>query len=436
VRYEAAIRYLYRLETRGITLGLGRVSRALAARGSPERSFVSVHVAGTNGKGSVAAMIAAALQQSGLRVGLFTSPHLHRLVERFRVDGRSMPQAELARRVQALAPWLERPTTPVLSFFEVCTLLGLEWFRDRRCDVAVLEVGLGGRLDATNVVRPAASVITRIALDHTDRLGPTLRHVAREKAGIVKAGVPLVAGVREPVALAVIGARARRLRAPLLCIDRDFSATARGPAYDVRVRNEVLRGLRSPLAGTYQADNLACAAAALHVLSERGPLARKARARGRPIDERALRRGLSRVRWPGRLELIAGPPDMLCDAAHNPDACAELARHLDGLAGAYARKLLLFGVLRDKDYERMLAPLLPCIDELVFLTPASSRALPSGVLQARFGGRVIDDVGAALRFAQKRAGKRGLIVAAGSIFTMSALRARLLGLREDPKIAL
>lgn len=433
MRYEAAIRYLYGLEPRGITLGLSRVSRVLAARGSPERSFVTVHVAGTNGKGSVAAMIAAALRESGLRVGLFTSPHLHRLVERFRVDGRSMPQAELGRRVAELWPWLARPSTPPLSFFEVCTLLGLEWFRDRRCHVAVLEVGLGGRLDATNVVRPAVSVITRVALDHTDRLGPTLRHVAREKAGIVKAGVPLVVGVREPAARSVIEARARRLRAPLLRIDADFSASARESDYDVRVRDTLFSGLKVPLAGGYQADNVACAVAALHVLSRSSALAPARRA---ALDERALRRGLSRVRWPGRLELIAGPPDVLCDAAHNADACAELARHMEGLAGGYARKLLLFGVLRDKDHERMLAPLLRYFDELLFVTPASSRALPSGALQARFGGRAFDDVGAALRYAQKRAGKRGLIVAAGSIFIMSAVRARLLGLREDPKIAL
>jgi dihydrofolate synthase/folylpolyglutamate synthase len=433
VRYEAAIRYLYGLEPRGMTLGLARVKRALSARGSPERSFAAVHVAGTNGKGSVAATIASVLQHSGLRVGLFTSPHLHRLVERFRVDGRNMPQAELARRVGELAPWLERASTPPLSFFEVCTLLALEWFRDRRCDVAVLEVGLGGRLDATNVVRPALSVITRIALDHTDRLGPTLRHVAREKAGIIKAGVPLVVGVREGEALAVIRARAQRLGAPLWRIDHDFSATAHGSTCEVRVGSERIRALRAPLAGEYQVDNLACAVAALRVLARRGPLARR---RGVKLDERALRRGLSRVRWPGRLELIPGAPDVLCDAAHNPDACAELARYLDGVAGAYRRKLLLFGVLQDKDHERMLAVLLPRFDELIFVTPASPRALLSGVLQARFGGSAIDDVGAALRHAQKRAGKRGLIVAAGSIFTMSAVRARLLGLREDPKIAL
>jgi dihydrofolate synthase/folylpolyglutamate synthase len=426
VRYEAAIRYLNGLEPRGITLGLARVSRALAARGSPERSFVSIHVAGTNGKGSVAAMIASVLRQSGLRVGLFTSPHLHRLVERFCVNGRSMPRAELARRVSELAPWLARPSTPALSFFEICTLLGFEWFRDQRCDVVVLEVGLGGRLDATNVVQPALGVITNIGLDHTDRLGPSLRHIAREKAGIIKPRVPVVVGARDAQALSVIRARARRLRAPLWCIDGEFSAHARGALCDVRVGDQLLHGLRAPLPGAHQLDNLACAVAALQVLA----------GRGFRVDERALRRGLSRVRWPGRLELIPGAPDVLCDAAHNPDACAELARYLDGFAHAYTRKVLLFGVLRDKDHARMLALLLPHFDELVFVTPASPRALLSGALRARFGGAAFDDVDSALRYARKRAGRRGLVVAAGSIVAMSSVRARLLGVGEDPKIAL
>ncbi len=426
MQYEAAIRYLYGLEQRGMSPGLLHMRQVLAQRGSPERGFESVHVAGTNGKGSVAAMIASVLSQGGWRVGLFTSPHLHRLVERFRIGGRSMPRGELSRRVHELRPWLDKKSTPALSFFEVCTLLAFEWFRDKHCDVVVLEVGLGGRLDSTNVVQPKLSVITRIGLDHTDRLGPSLRHIAREKAGIIKAGVPVVAGVREPEALAVIRARARRLGASLLRIDREFSVAARGAAYDVRVGEALLRGLRLPLVGSYQADNLGCAVAGLQVLAQEGFA----------VDDAALQKGLARVRWPGRLELIPGPPDVLCDAAHNPDACAELAKYLDGLAGVYARKVLIFGVLRDKDHASMLELLLPRVDAVVYVTPASPRATLASALGARFGGTTIDDPGGALRYARKRAGKRGLIVAAGSIISMSAVRAQVLGLHEDPKIAM
>jgi dihydrofolate synthase/folylpolyglutamate synthase len=478
VRYAEAVRYLYALSPRGVKLGLGRVEAALAQRGHPERAFRSVLVAGTNGKGSVAAMLASVLRSAGFRVGLYTSPHLHRLVERFRVDGRAIGQAELARRVTELSPWLERSTTPGLTFFEVCTLIAFEVFRDHAVDVAVLEVGLGGRLDATNVVQPELGVITRVALDHADRLGPTLTHIAREKAGIMRAGVPLVCGVSEPSALRVVRARARRLSAPLLILGRDFSAAriveARGAAreqnlaapgrppvvpeaparYRVRLGERELSPISLALAGAYQADNLACAVAALAQL----------RAAGFAIPDRALRAGLRRVRWPGRLELVTGArglareqgaargrgaargparrrsaaagPDVLLDAAHNPDACLALAAHLRTLRARYGRIVLLFGVLADKDHADMLRILLPAVDGWLFATPPTPRALAAARLREQWGGAALDDPSRALARARRMAGKRGLLVVAGSMFLMAQVRAALLGLRSDPPIAM
>jgi dihydrofolate synthase/folylpolyglutamate synthase len=425
MRYDEATRYLYALAPRGVKLGLSRMHRALAQRGHPERAFRSVVVAGTNGKGSVASMIASVLRASGLRVGLYTSPHLHRLVERFRIDGRAMSQRELAERVTELASWLEQEAPP-LTFFEVNTLIAFEAFRDHAVDVAVLEVGLGGRLDATNVATPMVSVITRLAMEHADRLGPTLVHIAREKAGIIKPHVPVVTGVREPAALRVIRQRARKLAAPLTAIDADFAGAERADGFCVRVGAEQHTRLHVPLRGSYQADNLACAVAALEVL----------RARGLAIDERALRVGLRRVRWPGRMELIGGAPSVLLDAAHNPDACAALARELARLREGFPRRVLLFGVLRDKQHAEMLDLLRPHVDALVFATPDTPRALPARELAQRWGGVAIDEVSPALREARRRAGKRGLVVAAGSIFLMSAVRAELLGKRADPPIAL
>lgn len=426
MRYAQAIEYLYKLEPRGISLGLARVEKALVQRGSPQRAFQSVLVAGTNGKGSVSAMLASVLKESGLRVGLYTSPHLHQLVERFRVNGRTMPKAELARRVSALRAWVEEESTPPLTFFELCTVLAMEWFRDVGCDIVVLEVGLGGRLDATNVVTPVLSVITHVALDHQDRLGPTVRHIAREKAGIAKAGVPLVVGERDAESWRVIAAQARKVKAPMMRIDRDITVREQDGAYAVRVGADELAGLRIPLRGAYQRDNLACAVGGVVALRKRGVA----------ISDAALRKGLARVKWPGRLELIEGAPDVLCDAAHNPDACEALAAHLAQLGERYRRKVLVFGVLRDKDYERMLQLLLPCFDEVVFGTPISPRSARGAELCQRFGGKAFDDPQRCLSYAQKRAGKRGLVVVAGSIVWMSMLRARVLGVREDPKIAL
>lgn len=424
--YAEATRYLYALAPRGVQLGLERMERALAQRGHPERAFASVVVAGTNGKGSVAAMVAACLRASGLEVGLYTSPHLHRMVERFRVNGRPISRAELARRTAELAPWLASEAAPELTFFEVCTLIAFEVFRDRRCDVAVLEVGLGGRLDATNVGTPEVSVITRIAMDHADRLGDTLGQIAREKAGIIKPRVPLVCGAREPEALRVIRARAKREGAPLRELGRDFSARLEGDAFSFEAGEHALERLRLPLSGAYQADNLACALATLQVLRERGF----------EIPDAAIRRGVRQVRWPGRLELIGGAPDVLLDAAHNPDAAQALARHLAELRARYPRIVLLFGVLADKDHRAMLKPLRPRVDELVFATPATPRALPASALVARWGGVAVDDPARALQKARRLAGKRGLVVAAGSIFLMSAVRARLLKQSADPPIAM
>jgi len=425
MNHRECIEYLYTLEARGISPGLQRMQTALSLRGHPERSSPTILVAGTNGKGSVATTIASVLQASGQRVGLYTSPHLHRLSERFRIAGRPVSQRMLTRQVNSLRAFVETPGTPPLTFFELCTLLAFELFRAHHCDVMVLEVGLGGRLDATNVVTPVVSVITSIALDHTDILGPTIVHVAREKAGIIKPGVPVVVGERSPTARRVIATRARRLGAPLLVIDRSFSVAVDDPGLTVSVGDCTLPKLRTPLAGAYQADNLACAVAALLQLT--GPLA---------IDERSIRRGLTRVRWPGRLELLPGAPDVLCDAAHNPHAAAALARYLEGLGSRYARRVLLFGAMRDKDHGAMLALLRPHVGATVFAAAHTRRAESAQELARRYGGEAFDSVARALARARKLAGKRGLVVACGSIFVMAEVRGRVLGVPADPVIAL
>ncbi len=395
MNYGEALTYLYALQPHGMQPGLARIRRVLAMRGHPERRVPSVLVAGTNGKGSVATMIAAGLCG---RVGLFTSPHMHRFVERFRIDGRPVGEARLARAVSDLKRTLDEKGAPHLTFFEICTVLAFELFRD--CDVMVLEVGLGGRLDATNVVTPLVSVICSIALDHTEWLGPTLAQIAREKAGIIKAGVPVVVGTRDVDALHVILGRAKRLRAPASCIDRDFAPVD-----------------GAPLPGAFQADNYAVALTALRAL---------------PARYRAARR--KRVTWPGRLELLPGEPDVLCDAAHNPHAADALAEHLTHTS--YPRRVLLFGVMRDKQHDAMIDALRPHVDAMVFSRAHTRRAEAADVLAERYGGEACDSVPVALKRARQLAGKRGLVIACGSIFLMAEVRAHVLGLRMDPLIAL
>lgn len=408
MRYEEATRLLYGLEPRGVQLGLGRVRRALALRGDPQRAFPCIIVAGTNGKGSVSAMLASILRASGLRVGLYTSPHLHRMVERFRIDGKAIAMRAFAKRVSELEPWFSARGTPELTFFEACTLLAFELFRDEKVDIAVLEVGLGGRLDATNVVDPILSVITHVALDHQDRLGETIAQIAAEKAGIIKRSVPVVVAPQNPEVHDVITRVASARRAPLL------RAEARQPS------------VSAALAGAFQHDNVQTVLAAVESL----------RAQGLVISERDVARGLRSVRWPGRLELIPGAPRVLLDAAHNPDACVQLARHLNTLRERFPKRVLVFGALADKPVALMLALLRPHVQHVVLTTAGSARALSAHELEGRFGGHAVANPISALRKAQKLAGKRGLVIVAGSIFVMAPVRAHLLGLSVDPPIAL
>ncbi len=426
MRYAEAVRFLYALQPRGVQLGLSRVELALSLRGHPERALPAVLVAGTNGKGSVASMLASVLRAAGYRTGLYTSPHLHRMTERFRVDEKPVGQRDFARRVSEFAPFLADPCTPQLTFFEACTLLAFEIFRDARCDVCVLEVGLGGRLDATNVVTPLVSVISGIALDHEDRLGGTLAAIAREKAGIIKQRVPVVVGTCDPSARRVIATRARKQGAALLRVGREVRVSEAAGACDVLVQGRAYANLALPLAGAHQLGNLACAVAALDVLGRRGF----------PIPAGALCRGIARTRWPARLELVPGAPQVLLDAAHNPQACQSLALYLKALGSAYGKRVLVFGAMRDKDHEAMLGVLTPVVDELVFSTPDTPRAEPAQALCEAYGGIAVDSPRRALSRARRLAGKRGLVIVAGSIFLVAPVRAELLGLGMDATIAM
>ncbi|HJK99044.1 MAG TPA: folylpolyglutamate synthase/dihydrofolate synthase family protein [Polyangiaceae bacterium LLY-WYZ-14_1] len=437
MRYPEAIGWLYALAPRGMRYELDRMEAVVALRGHPERRVPAVHVAGTNGKGSVTTLVAAALRAGGLRTGLFTSPHLHRFPERIQVAGRPVGEAEVARRLTEIRRFLETPGTPPLSFFEVATLLAFEIFAAREVDVAVYEVGLGGRLDATNVLVPEVTGITRIALDHMRILGPDIPSIAREKAGIGKPGVPLVCGVRDPLAVEAIAGRARELGVPdPWWIDRDFqglasaSATGRSrPRVDLRVRRRVLREVPLRLAGAHQRDNAATAAALVTALGRRRRRLR--------VDDEAIRRGFARARWPGRLERLPGRPPVLLDAAHNHDGSAALAAHLrdgPGRRGVRGRVVLVFGVLEDKQGDEMAESLLPAVDAVVWVTPPVDRGRPAGDLAALFGGRVAKSVPEALSLARRRAGPEGLVVVAGSLFLVAAARARLLRLPAEPAV--
>ena len=337
--YSATVQFLYGLQQHGIKLGLETVRALLTRMGEPHRCYPVLHIGGTNGKGSTAAMTAAILQAAGYRVGLYTSPHLIDFRERIRINGAMIPEDTVSRLVETLRSAAAPDLAP--TFFEFTTALAFQYFADCQVDVAVLEVGLGGRFDATNVVEPLACAITTIGLDHEAYLGSTLEAIAFEKAGIVKPAVPVVLGRIESSTRRVIEQRASEVAAPLYCLGREFQCDGPSTA-DCRYvgRSSHYDHLSCPLQGRFQLDNIACSLALIEL----------ARERGLGVSEPAVRSGLQHVAWEGRLEIVAESPTIMVDGAHNPAAAAVLAEYLAdwrrGRPGA--RISLIVGMMRDK----------------------------------------------------------------------------------------
>src|SRR6266581_4281448 len=338
--YQTTLEHLYRLERFGIKLGLDNIRRLLSLLGDPHRGLRAVHVTGTNGKGSVCAYVASALQQAGYRVGLYTSPHLVRFNERIRVDGEPIADDEVLRLWSGMQPAIHAMTAarPIdhPTFFEVTTAMAFQYFRDRQVDVAVIEVGMGGRMDATNIVDGLVSVVTRVDLDHTEHLGKTVSRIAREKAAIIKPTSRAVTVAQE--ALPVIEARCREVHAPLAVVGRDVRVERRAGelhGQEVRVRGAFGEiDVRTPLLGTFQVENVALAATALFELREAGFT----------IPDEAIRNGIASARWPARLDLIRETPSILVDGAHNRPAAEALAASMRELFPG-RKVLLVVGIL-------------------------------------------------------------------------------------------
>ena len=306
------------------TLDLSRVEQLLAAVGNPHTRFPAVHIAGTKGKGSAAALCEACLRAAGYRTGLYTSPHLHTFRERIQVAGRKIAREEVVALVEEAQPLIER--TPGVTYFEAITVIGFLYFARSEVNVAVVEVGLGGRLDATNVLTPEVSVITSLSLDHTYLLGETLAKIAYEKAGIIKPGVPVVSAPQRAEAIQVLEAVSRERKAPLIEIGRDWDyepgpVNLDGQRFTVRHTaggdSELDGEYWIPLLGRHQLENSASAIAALDVL----------RRRGFHIPAQAVHEGLRNVHWPGRMEVLSREPLVIGDCAHNPHSARRCAGH-------------------------------------------------------------------------------------------------------------
>jgi dihydrofolate synthase/folylpolyglutamate synthase len=397
--YRRLLARLDQVRQLGVLLGLDRLQAALQALGSPHLRLPAVHIAGSNGKGSTAAMVESILRQAGLRTGLYTSPHLSRFTERIRIAGQEVDGELLGR----LDRQLEATGAP-LTYFEVATALGFLAMAEAGVEVAVLEVGLGGRLDATNVCQPLATAITSIGLEHTDVLGTTLAAIAREKAGIAKPGVPLYLGALPPAAEAVARQVAAAVRAPVGQVGVDLGPAPVAPA----------------LAGTHQQHNAALAVALARAAAE---------ALGSELPEAAVERGLRQVVWPARLERLA--PDVLVDGAHNLEGFQALLASLPD----QRPRVLLLSVVRGKPAAEMLALAAGAFDGLVLTRSHNPRAHDPAELAALLPAgapgpvSVQADAVQALAAARARVAPGGLVVVAGSLFLAGEIRAHL---RDEP----
>ena len=408
--------YLRHIEQRGVSLGLDRIRAACADAGDPQRACPSVIVAGTNGKGSVSTLLYRLARAHGVAAGLYTSPNFTKVNERIAFDGADICDGELDALVGSLTAVGDRHD---LTFFELFTLAAFRHFADRRAELAVYEVGMGGRLDATNAADADAAVLTPIALDHTAELGPDTAAIAREKAGVVRPGRPVVSARQDAAAADVIARACAGQGCALTREGEEFSWERRPAAsldapetFDYRGPGLALDGLMLGLKGIHQASNGAVALAAFSAIAGRLGVA---------PDEARIREALRGAAWPGRFQVIPGDPPIVLDGAHNPHGAAALRAALGERAPGRAVHLV-FGALEDKDYRLMAATLAPLARDVTVLRPSSARAASVESVASAFRAAGVEpaiaaDIGAALEGARARAKKTGgLVVASGSLY--------------------
>jgi dihydrofolate synthase/folylpolyglutamate synthase len=435
--YEEALDYLYSLINYEVqqpnrytpsVVSLDRPRALMAALGDPQETYPVVHVTGTKGKGSVSAMCTSVLQAAGLRVGLYSSPHLQDFRERFRINGELAAPATLAALIERVRPVIEK--TPGLTWFEVTTALAFLYFAEAKVDMAVIEVGLGGRLDATNIVHaPVVSAITSLSYDHMHLLGNTLSAIAFEKAGIIKPGCPVISAPQPPEPLAVIERIAAEAGSPLTLVGRDIefdpeSADEYGQWFTLNQRGEEPQRYWTPLLGAHQVVNAAVALAVLQ----------RVRAAGVPISGEAIKTGLRLVNWPGRMEVVRRSPWLVLDAAHNGASAERLSEALTSIF-PFHKMILVFGAFTDKDVTGMFKALLPITSHLILIRVISPRAFSTDQLAALAGSsgytgplELIPSAQEALTRAEALAGPGDLICITGSVAGVGEMRT-ILGLK-------
>lgn len=419
--YEEAIKYLYDLKIYGMSLGLERIEFLLKSLGLPHENMKAIHVGGTNGKGSVCAMLSSILSNAGYKVGLFTSPHLLEFEERLRINGEPVSKKKLCSLVDRIKPIasfmvedgdFEHPT-----FFEIATAMAFSHFKDEEVDFTVLEVGLGGRLDATNVISPMVSVITSVSLDHTHVLGTTLEEVAGEKAGIIKEGIPVICGIEQEEIIKMIEDICQKKHCQVLFSKNQGGYKLKENTVDYQKFDIYLDGsqyidLKIPLLGEHQLKNAHIATMTIELF----------KGLNAEIKEKDIREGLMKTKWPGRLEIIQKDPFVILDCAHNPSGMKALGSVINDMF-SHTKKTLVMGIMRDKDIPGIVKEAGSFADSIIITRPKFERAAePELILNwaEKYcqDVKIIQNVAEAVNFAISSADSNDSVIIAGSIFNV------------------
>ncbi len=428
--YDQALEVVEELTRFGINLGLTRITAMLDLLDNPQDKLQVVHIGGTNGKGSTAAMLAAVLREAGYRVGTYTSPHLVSYTERYVINGKKIsPEdfADLVEELIAVFAEVKRKSGEAPTQFEVLTALAFLYFYRQKVDILLLEVGLGGDIDSTNVVKkPLLSVITNVSMEHEDYLGSTLEEIAAKKSGIIKKECPVVTASAEERVLGVLRERARKLKAPLYEVSREVSwraiaETDRGQVFSASTQKCGYGELSLSLWGEHQIVNAATAILSLEILTEKGFW----------VSREQIRKGLVEVVWPGRLELISIDPVVIIDGAHNPAGMAMLAKWLKRRRKGVGKVILVIGMLADKDRSKAASSLDPLVDSVYITKPLSPRAGEWRELAGFFSGekdkvKVVEELSFALKDACQEAESGDMVLVTGSLYLIGEARSFLL----------
>lgn len=420
--YKETLSYLFGLQKFGIKFGLSNITNLLGLLGNPHKGLKAVHVAGTNGKGSTSVTISSIMQESGYKVGLYTSPHLVNFTERIRINGREIEEERVVQLTEKIRFKIQdsgfNEELSNITFFEFTTAMALLYFVEEGVDIVVMETGMGGRLDATNVVNPLVSIITNVSIEHREFLGDTLEAIAYEKAGIIKDRTPVVTGVEQTSAFQVIERICSEKGASLYRLGRDFSFRKKGiDIFSYKGVKESFDDLRLNLLGGHQFTNASLALAAVELLTDKGLI----------VPRNAIYSGLQKVSWPGRLETVSTNPRIILDGAHNPAGAEVLAKTIANEI-KFDRLFLILGIMADKDIDAIISPLAPLAHEVILSRPGYERASSASALlpvarKSNSNSVAFEELREAIDYARSKASDMDLIIVSGSLFTVGEARA-------------